>query len=167
MFSALYFTIVTIFIFLYLFIAIFWNIDFPIADQIKNKLRSTIIYSGLWHSWLMFTNPYKYNYNILAKLIYDDDTIDFIEICSYEDNLFLGKIKYSRLSKLIENLVVDNSEFGIRKFFCHFILERYSLPNKKVVQVELICEKDDIPDFWNKKPSHSHQEIIYIYRYPA
>lgn len=164
--------LVNLFIFLYLFICFFWSISntFHVDQVLKNYLGDFVRYVGLWHIWNMYTSPYKFNHSLLAKVTFDNGQVNVIQVWDPDVELpFLETTKYSRLRKLVENILTEDSNFGIRKFFSYFLYLEYSQKNKKIVEVELIEESEAIQDFFQKEefsfPCVS-THTIYTYRIP-
>jgi hypothetical protein len=118
----------------------------------------------------MYTSPYKFNHSLLAKVTFDNGQVNVIQVWDPDVELpFLETTKYSRLRKLVENILTEDSNFGIRKFFSYFLYLEYSQKNKKIVEVELIEESEAIQDFFQKEefsfPCVS-THTIYTYRIP-
>jgi hypothetical protein len=163
------FVLINIFLILYLFVATFWNIknQFYIDDIIKQKISYMVRYLGLWHSWIMYTSPYKSNHSIFAKLKFNSGTEKVIVIWDNDTATFLETVKYCRLKKLSENILKDNVDFGIRKFFCHYLFIKHSTLSDSVTEIALIDESTSIPDFFKEHSiSQIESKIFYTYRIP-
>ena len=164
---------INLFIFLYLFICFFWSTSnaFHIDQVLKNYLGDFVRYIGLWHQWLMYTSPYKVNHSMLAKVTFENGDINVIKVWDPDIKLkFLEISKYSRLQKIIENMITEDASFGIRKFFAHFLYLEYSRADNRIVLVELIQENEAIPDFFQKNnlnlSNHLSTNVLYTYRIP-
>lgn len=163
---------INFFILLYLFICFFWSVSntFHVDQILKNYLGNFIRYAGLWHIWNMYTSPYKFNHLLFAKVTFENGNINVIKVWDPKTKLpFLEIENYCRLRKLIENVLMENSDYGIRKFFCHFLYLEYSKKNNRIVLIELIEESEAIPDFFQKQnfsfPCVS-THTSYTYRIP-
>lgn len=108
-------------------------------------------YLGLWHSWAMFSSPFTYNYNIYAKIVYDDETTEILDIFDGSKRKFMNSIKTDVFKeKMMENILLEEHEGGIRNGLCNYLYGRYN--KKPIKEVVLLKEITYIENFDSESP---------------
>lgn len=130
-----------------------------------NNVYGLAGFFGLWHSWAMFSSPFTYNYNIYAKIVYRDETHDFIEVFDSSKRMFMGKKTNVFKEKMMENLLLEQVEGGIRNGFCNFLYMRDS-SGKKIKEIILMRETISISPF-DSEDLEEHNGIEEYYTMKA
>lgn len=160
--------IVNLFIFWYILLMVFY--DHYIASS-KNPMKLFIFnkflnypafYLGLGHSWTMFCSPFKYSYNIYARLEYTDGSKNHVKILDSEKREFLYRKTNVYFEKLGENILAETIDYGIRYAFCFYISHKYRKKDTKVERIVLIRETIGIPDFDSGAVGERKVEDYYI-----
>ena len=152
-----------IFILTFLFICIVYSLSntnniFKRVILIK-IFNSNILYYWLWHSWLMFTDPYRVNSIIYANIYFKDNTEIMQDVFNPYKGEFLGGGSCIRDVKYIESILGDTQNHINASFLTYLKTYFANKFNKPIKQIYLVQEKCELEDFYSKTKRINKKKI--------
>src|SRR3954465_5465996 len=101
--------IITLFILFHVYIMATWGLPTsPFRTRLVQKIEDYVIYSGLWHSWDMFSpDPLSLNFRIQAQIIYQNGSTKMWDFPQMEKLGLWERFQKERYRKWAERVRQD------------------------------------------------------------
>jgi hypothetical protein len=134
------------FILLHLYIMVSWGMPgWRLRDVMIAPVQRYVIYSGIWHSWDMFSpEPLAINFNVYAEVARQDGTTNIWEFPRMEKLGLNERFQKERYRKWRERVRQDSYNM-IWRDTARFIARQERNPTNPPVRVALVRQWEPIP----------------------
>lgn len=138
----------------FIFFSVFWaDCKHTAILCLLKYSRKAIVYLGLWHTWAVFSNPWKANRTLLLDVEYDTGEKEIFNLFDCENMIFFDRKSDTFDEKYAESLFLCKQ---VRSNFVYYIksyIEKSE--NKKIKKIEFVEENKEIK-LWNPNAGSSN-----------